>query len=79
MLQYYSVICRPSDHTVGRPRAEIRPTDFSFLTNTDNNNDHKNLFPGVYCWPPLRRQLFSPNTWMDQLIVVNNHCLLSSE
>ena len=23
-LQYYSVICRPSDHTVGRPRAEIR-------------------------------------------------------
>ena len=23
-MQYYSVICRPSDHTVGRPRAEIR-------------------------------------------------------
>ena len=23
-IQYYSVICRPSDHTVGRPRAEIR-------------------------------------------------------
>ena len=23
-VQYYSVICRPSDHTVGRPRAEIR-------------------------------------------------------
>ena len=22
-IQYYSVICRPSDHTVGRPRAEI--------------------------------------------------------
>ena len=23
-IQYYSMICRPSDHTVGRPRAEIR-------------------------------------------------------
>ena len=23
-IQYYIVICRPSDHTVGRPRAEIR-------------------------------------------------------
>ena len=23
-IQYYSVICRTSDHTVGRPRAEIR-------------------------------------------------------
>ena len=23
-IQYYSVICRPSDHTVGRPRAENR-------------------------------------------------------
>ena len=23
-IQYYNVICRPSDHTVGRPRAEIR-------------------------------------------------------
>ena len=23
-IQYYSVTCRPSDHTVGRPRAEIR-------------------------------------------------------
>ena len=23
-IQYYSVICRPSDHIVGRPRAEIR-------------------------------------------------------
>ena len=23
-VQYYSVICRPSDYTVGRPRAEIR-------------------------------------------------------
>ena len=22
--QYYSVICRPSDHTVGRPQAKIR-------------------------------------------------------
>ena len=25
--QYYSVICRPSDHTVGRTRAEIRTRD----------------------------------------------------
>ena len=24
LVQYYSVICRPSDHTVGRPRAEMR-------------------------------------------------------
>ena len=24
LIQYYSVICRPSDHTVGRPRAKIR-------------------------------------------------------
>ena len=24
LIQYYSVICRPSDHTVGRPWAEIR-------------------------------------------------------
>ena len=24
LLQYYSVLCRPSDHTVGRPRAEMR-------------------------------------------------------
>ena len=23
-IQYYSVICRPSDHTVGRPRAKIQ-------------------------------------------------------
>ena len=23
-IQYYSVICRPSDHTVGRPQAKIR-------------------------------------------------------
>ena len=28
-VHYYSVICRPSDHTVGRPRAEIRVTDFT--------------------------------------------------
>ena len=27
VLQYYSVICRPSDHTVGMPRAEIRTQD----------------------------------------------------
>ena len=26
-IQYYSVICRPSDHTVGRPQAEIRTQD----------------------------------------------------
>ena len=26
-IQYYSVTCRPSDHTVGRPRAEIRTRD----------------------------------------------------
>ena len=27
-IQYYSVICRPSDHTVGRPRAKIRTRDY---------------------------------------------------
>ena len=26
-IQYYSAICCPSDHTVGRPRAEIRTRD----------------------------------------------------
>ena len=26
-VQYYSVVCRPSDHTVGRPRAENRTRD----------------------------------------------------
>ena len=26
-VQYYSVICRTSDHTVGKPRAEIRTRD----------------------------------------------------
>ena len=26
-VQYYSLICRPSDHTVGRPRAENRTRD----------------------------------------------------
>ena len=26
-IQYYSMICRPSDHTVGRPQAEIRTRD----------------------------------------------------
>ena len=26
-IQYYSVICRPSVHTVGRPQAEIRTRD----------------------------------------------------
>ena len=26
-VQYYSVICRPSDHTVGRPLAENRTRD----------------------------------------------------
>ena len=26
-VQYYSVICRPSDHTVGRPPAENRTQD----------------------------------------------------
>ena len=26
-IKYYSMICRPSDHTVGRPRAEIRTRD----------------------------------------------------
>ena len=27
IIQYYSVICRPPDYTVWRPRAEIRTRD----------------------------------------------------
>ena len=27
LKQYYNVICRPSEYTVGRPRAEIRTRD----------------------------------------------------
>ena len=36
-IQYYSVICRPSEYTVGRPRAELRTRDGRFRGRNTNN------------------------------------------
>ena len=60
IVQYYSVICRPSDHTVARPQAEIRTRDgrsievtwILWLYTTSSASEH------VYCiidklWPDV--------------------------
>ena len=69
-VQYYSVICHPSDHTVGRPRAEIwtrdgqglSPQDHhassSFQINPDPCRIACFIFP-VYYGPDLVLQLSS--------------------
>ena len=36
-MQYYSVICRPLDRTVGRPQAEIRTWDGQGFWPLDNH------------------------------------------
>ena len=53
IIQYYSVICRPSDHTVGRPRTDIRIRDG--LSNS-RATKHKTTTPPIfrtYCHPLL--------------------------
>ena len=39
ILQYYSVICRPSDHTVGRPLAKNRTRDGRIFKTRDCSKD----------------------------------------
>ena len=59
-IQYYSEICRPSDHTVGRPppRAEIR-TRAGRSRGRDNNHLPpptrflKNSIPSLFQWNAL--------------------------
>ena len=48
-VQYYSMICRPSDHTVWRPWAEKRTRDGRSRVKDSN---HQTTTPPQYCTRP---------------------------
>ena len=51
-IQYYSVICRPSDHSAGRPRAEILTPDGRSSGRHSNHTSFNilNRFKPVIIW-----------------------------
>ena len=71
-IQYNSVICRPSDHTVGRPRAEIRTRDGRPRGRDTSSRPPHHLVGWFYIkklsWPNLPNHIFFFSNWINLLM-----------